>query len=275
MEATPEGTNSNSLESFDPNKNYDEDILAQQREIEKEIAATQSMISQLYTFEEIVDEYSQEDAIYRHKIEDLKSRFKNLRKTRGDGNCFFRAFGFAYLETLLTNTKEYKRFFEIAQKSKDELISLGFPQFTLEDFHDTFMDVVKMVEKPGTSDALVEAFNDGGLSDYFVVYLRLLVSGHLQQNADSYIYFIDGERSVKEFCSQEVEPMGKESDHIHIVCLTKALQVPICVEYMDREGDKCNSIIFNPFEGSDDSAEAAPAFTLLYRPGHYDIIYPL
>ena len=29
------------------------------------------------------------------------------------------------------------RFFDIAQKSKDELVSLGFPQFTLEDFHDT------------------------------------------------------------------------------------------------------------------------------------------
>ena len=72
--------------------------------------------------------------------------------------------------------------------------------------------------------------------------------------------------------------MGKESDHIHIVSLTKALQVPICVEYMDREGDKCNSFTFNPFEDSADSANtatAAPVFTLLYRPGHYDILYPL
>lgn len=29
------------------------------------------------------------------------------------------------------------RFKEIASKSKDELVSLGFPQFTIEDFHDT------------------------------------------------------------------------------------------------------------------------------------------
>ncbi|GFO48669.1 ubiquitin thioesterase [Plakobranchus ocellatus] len=261
--------------SFDPSKNYDEDTLAQQREIEKEIAASQAMVSQLHTFDEIVEEYSQEDAIYRQKIEDLKSRFKNLRKTRGDGNCFYRAFGFAYLEKLLNDGKEYKRFLDIAQKSKDELIGLGFPQFTLEDFHDTFMDVVKMVENPGTVDGLFQAFNDAGLSDYFVVYLRLLVSGHLQQNADSYVYFIDGERSVKEFCSQEVEPMGKESDHIHIVSLTKALQIAICVEYMDREGEKCNSFKFNPFESLADDTDTAPAFTLLYRPGHYDILYPL
>ena len=29
------------------------------------------------------------------------------------------------------------RFKEVVTKSKDELIGLGFPQFTLEDFHET------------------------------------------------------------------------------------------------------------------------------------------
>lgn len=29
------------------------------------------------------------------------------------------------------------RFQEIASKSRDELINLGFPKFTLEDFHET------------------------------------------------------------------------------------------------------------------------------------------
>ena len=29
------------------------------------------------------------------------------------------------------------RFKNIAAKSKDDLVSLGFPQFTIEDFHDT------------------------------------------------------------------------------------------------------------------------------------------
>ena len=33
------------------------------------------------------------------------------------------------------------RFFETAQKSKDELIGLGYPKFTLEDFHDTVSTV--------------------------------------------------------------------------------------------------------------------------------------
>ncbi|BFZ12173.1 hypothetical protein BsWGS_15212 [Bradybaena similaris] len=260
--------------SYDPERNYDEDTMAQQRIIEKEIAESQALISKLFTFDEIVEEYSNEDSVYRHKIENLKARYKNMRKTRGDGNCFFRAFGFGYLETLLQDPEGYKSFVEIVQKSKDVLVSLGFPQFTLEDFYDTFVDIVKQVEAPGTVEKLLETFNDQGLSDYFVVYLRLLVSGHLQACEESYIHFIDGERTVKQFCSQEVEPMGKESDHIHIVALTKALQVPICVEYMDREGLTCNAFNFNPNEATDQAAPK-PALTLLYRPGHYDILYPL
>ncbi|XP_059169803.1 ubiquitin thioesterase OTUB1-like [Physella acuta] len=259
--------------NYDPEKNYDEDTMAQQREIEKEIAESQPLISAHFTFDGIIEEYTREDAVYRHKIEDLKKRYANMRKTRGDGNCFFRAFGFAYLETLLKDTADYQRFLGIAEKSKDELIALGFPQFTLEDFYDTFIDIVKQVENPGTVEKLLETFNDQGLSDYFVVYLRLLVSGYLQKNEDEYIPFIDGERTVKQFCMQEVEPMGKESDHIHAVALTKALQVPICIEYMDREGDKCNSFIFNPSDAAD-APTPKPALTLLYRPGHFDILYP-
>lgn len=32
-----------------------------------------------------------------------------MRRTRGDGNCFYRAFGFAYLEQLLNDKEELAR----------------------------------------------------------------------------------------------------------------------------------------------------------------------
>jgi len=254
--------------SYDPNKNYDEDVLAQQRAIEKEIAENQNLVGSVLTFDNIVEDYAKEDSVYRHKFEDLKTRYKNIRKVRGDGNCFFRAFGFGYLEHLLSHIEEFERFLDIAQKSKDELVALGFPQFTLEDFHDTFMEIVRQAKSPGSVEKLVESFNDSGFSDYFVVYLRLMVSGELQKNEDNYIHFIDGGRTVKEFCGQEVEPMGRESDHIHIVALARAAQVAIGVEYMDRDGDKCNLLTFSPGD-----TEVKPSICLLYRPGHYDVLY--
>ena len=37
------------------------------------------------------------------------SKYCRLRRTRGDGNCFFRAFAFAYLETLLEDHSDLPR----------------------------------------------------------------------------------------------------------------------------------------------------------------------
>lgn len=40
---------------------------------------------------------------------DLSSKYTKIRQIRGDGNCFFRAFGFAYLEYLLKNRTEVEK----------------------------------------------------------------------------------------------------------------------------------------------------------------------
>jgi ubiquitin thioesterase protein OTUB1 len=66
---------------------------------------------------------------------------------------------------------------------------------------------------------------------------------------------------------QEVEPMYKESDHIHIIALSAALNVGVRVRYMDR-GEAAEVIAHDFPEG------IHPAVHLLYRPGHYDILYP-
>lgn len=66
---------------------------------------------------------------------------------------------------------------------------------------------------------------------------------------------------------QEVEPMYKESDHIHIIALSTALSVGVRVRYMDRGGE--SEVIAHDFP---DGVE--PSVHLLYRPGHYDILYP-
>lgn len=157
------------------------------------------------------------------------------------------------------------------------------------------MDLIELCEKQPSLQELLNSFNDQNVSDYVVVYLRLLTSGYLQREHAFFQHFIEGGRSVKEFCQQvplfllsrtslnlinserspnvvvffvskEVEPMSKESDHIHIIALAQALNVSILVEYMDRgEGGTVNHHVFP--EGGD------PRIFLLYRPGHYDILY--
>ena len=47
-----------------------------------------------------------------------------------------------------------------------------------------------------------QTFQDQGMSDYLVCYIRILTSGYLQSNSEFYGAFVEGGRTVKEYCSQ-------------------------------------------------------------------------
>jgi ubiquitin thioesterase protein OTUB1 len=70
------------------------------------------------------------------------------------------------------------------------------------------MEVLSQVGKPASPEGderaaeLHRVFNDQGLSDYVVVYLRLITSGQLQRESAFYEHFIEGDRSISDFCHQ-------------------------------------------------------------------------
>jgi len=67
--------------------------------------------------------------------------------------------------------------------------------------------------------------------------------------------------------------MGRESDHIHIATLTTSTNVPVRVEYVDRGAVATdhNQLCVNHHDFPDDTSP--PKICLIYRPGHYDILY--
>jgi len=69
--------------------------------------------------------------------------------------------------------------------------------------------------------------------------------------------------------------MGRESDHIHIATLTTSTNVPVRVEYVDRgaavTSDHNSELPVNHHDFPDNSQP--PKICLIYRPGHYDILY--
>ncbi|KAJ8922477.1 hypothetical protein NQ315_007505 [Exocentrus adspersus] len=125
-----------------PQINQDELILAQQRQIEKEISESTALVGDQEPIISLNNEYST-DTVYQEKVKDLASKYKSIRKTRPDGNCFFRAFSYANIERLLDNKDEFNDFYKLAEDSKEVLVQLGFQQFTVEDFYDTYMEVLK------------------------------------------------------------------------------------------------------------------------------------
>ena len=46
-------------------------------------------------------EYRQGSSVFVEKIRILEGLYGSMRRTRGDGNCFFRSFMFAYMEGLV------------------------------------------------------------------------------------------------------------------------------------------------------------------------------
>lgn len=250
-------------------ENVDVAIIEQVRDIEKEIASSFPLVNAQENIDVLKRDYADADDVYQTKLNDLFARYSHVRRTRGDGNCFYRSYGFKILEACLNDLKLLEKIHEKAVSTKDDLIKLGYSAYTVEDFLETFLEILGVVKKGQNLDDLVQVYNDQGYSDYLVVFLRLMVSCYLQLNEDFYCAFIEGHTSMKEFCSQQVEPMAIESDHIHIIALTNAINITVQVEYMDRGGDerKVNSHRF-PDDGS------TPTIYLLYRPGHYDILYP-
>lgn len=106
-----------------------------------QISETIPLVGELEELSSLEKEYN-EDPVYLLKVKDLSSKYKYIRRTRPDGNCFFRAFSYAYLEHLLTDKSEYNKFYEIAKNSKEILVALGFSQFTVEDFYETVSFVI-------------------------------------------------------------------------------------------------------------------------------------
>jgi ubiquitin thioesterase protein OTUB1 len=88
----------------------------------------------------------------------------------------------------------------------------------------------------------------------------------------------DGLPDMKLFCEHHVEPINKEADHLVITALARAVGADLQVAYLDLSGKEEPSglvpVDFHSFSTTTpDALNPAPRLTLLYRPGHYDILH--
>ncbi|XP_065322324.1 ubiquitin thioesterase OTUB1-like isoform X2 [Gordionus sp. m RMFG-2023] len=267
---------------------HDENILTYQKRLEEEIASTYKLIGEKQKFEDIFKDYDN-DPLYIEKLKELSNKYAFIRRVRGDGNCFFRAFAFSYFEYLSNHKLQIDKFLSVCKDYKSQLINSGTSDYILEDFYQSVETSLISIRDNLPEGNLDEIFNDDGLSNYIVIYLRLITSRYLINNADFFQNFIEGYDNVENFCAQEVEVMNRESDHIHILALSSALSATILIEYLDRnlnpnnadndvDNSSSNQISIKSSNqhtfGSDGNDDSPSQIYLLYKPGHYDIIYP-
>lgn len=125
---------------------------------------------------------------------------------------------------------------------------------------------LKEATPPAEDPIVTQFFSSAGVCDYLTVFLRILTAAELVKNSEFYSNFLGTEdQSISEFIKLEVEPMGKEADHVQIIALATAMGFGVTVVYMDR-GDTVSEHQFPEESGG-------YFITLLYRPGHYDVVY--
>ncbi|KAH9698371.1 OVARIAN TUMOR DOMAIN-containing deubiquitinating enzyme 1 [Citrus sinensis] len=257
---------------FDDWSNFeDEDIMQQQSDIKAEEAQKVPFVADKEPLSALASEYQSGSPILLEKIKVLGEQYAAIRRTRGDGNCFFRSFMFSYLEHILASQDqaEVDRIKAKVEECRRTLQSLGHADFTFEDFFALFLEQLDNVLQGNEFS------------------IRFVTSGEIRKRSEFFEPFILGltNATVEQFCKSSVEPMGEESDHVHITALSDALGVPIRVVYLDRSscdsgGASVNHHDFIPTPGDCPNATSGstettiPFITLLYRPGHYDILYP-
>lgn len=130
-------------------ENTDLQTLEQQKAIQKDINDSQPLISEHLAINGLMDMYK--DATlpgFVPGVKYLDKTFSTMRKVRGDGNCFYRAFLFGYLDILVklyeqgddtsieSAKSERDRVLSIAKNSMSELVATGYNEFAIETFYD-------------------------------------------------------------------------------------------------------------------------------------------
>ncbi|KAF6139797.1 hypothetical protein GIB67_022879 [Kingdonia uniflora] len=301
--------------------NYrDDEVMQQHNAIQAVEAGKLPYVGDKEPLSALAAEYQSGSPVLLEKIKVLGQNYAAIRRTRGDGNCFFRCFMFSYLEHIMESQDktEVDRIKENVEQCKKTLQGLGYADFTFEDFfteenrdlgsllyeekeiteHDLEMNylvnkTIFLQLKPTAifdtiHDELVSRSRDQSVSDYVVMFFRFVTSGEIRRRSEFFEPFIMGlsNTTVEKFCKASVEPMGEESDHVHITALSDTLGVPIRVMYLDRSSSDSGTVSINHHDfipaisdppvatNSDSVSVVEPFITLLYRPGHYDILYP-
>jgi ubiquitin thioesterase protein OTUB1 len=246
-------------------------IQAQAAGISTDIEKTQAIISEKQSPSVLMDEYK-DNTSFHANITTLCGLYTGMRKSRGDGNCFYRSYLFSLLETFSPETisergkEDYEALHAKLKSTTDRLSALGYSSYTCEDFIDSFIEVLEGTRGGGVS--YLESFFADKMQDLYVITAaRMVTSLYIQENPDQFQPFIEAASgvSVKQFCTSDVEAVNVEVDHLQILALTSFINIGVRIEYLDQSSTSLHHHDFP--EGVE------PSVHVVYRPGHYDILY--
>lgn len=194
------------------------------------------------------------------------------------------AIAFAYFEKLIDLGDQAQIEGEVAR-----LMSLGhmisniggyeYHEDFAEEAHNLLREIAVNVANPGLARViLLQRFNDSSVEANIIYYFRILAATYLKANAAIYDDFAADFGGIASYCSQAIDIVNREIEHLGIVGLANLLLKPIDfvleIAYLDRSpGSQVNRYRFPEEANQQDPAVLGPTLYLLYRPDHYDILY--
>eukprot|EP01084_Bolivina_argentea_P246683 412799_1 len=210
------------------------------------------------------------------------NKHSSYRQMRRDGNCFYRAFLLGLFETI-EKTKNLTLLTKVSENVMTSLhrcLKFGYEAFTIEDFYYAFLDELQFYQRKLESgndeykaqdrmgNTAIQRMSNSSHAQYLIFWARMLASLHMRENEKEFAPFIPQDKGgFLSWLRSDVEALKSEADHLQTVALSKSIGVPItiyCLENIEKGGPQLVNTIEN---------EKYSAYDLLFRPGHYDVLY--
>lgn len=226
---------------------------------------------------------------HQRKVSELIQRgYKYVRRVRGDGNCFYRSVGFAWLEALATRAAHgmaatglfidwppASRFGDLAREYQElhQIVSTLMQQ-----------DLPKREAAEHGLGVLARLLGDVRFDLCVTVFVRLLVARFLEGNPqDSRLSSVQKEDrqtlsavvaaqygSVENFLHTQVLPLGQEAEGVAIAIAVRQLCMWMRILQLDSSPGAIPDYVY-PSEDYD--SPLGIRICLLFRPGHYELLY--
>lgn len=271
----------------------DDAITAQQNAILDGIVASQPLVGEREPVAALAAEYA-DNPSFGPKLGELGARFAAVRRVRGDGNCFYRAVLVGLGEALVlagvrrgggggppgagapgasAAQRTYDALQAHAAAALDRLVAAGYSSETTGDFLLAYRTWLDGLGAPGATvdGAALAPLRVPNDSFYLIYAPRLFAATHMKEHADDFLPYILGTTeclTVDEYCKSTVETASADVDAVPMMALAADLGIALRIAYLDGAPGPLTFV---------NVPDAPPpgAFTLdvLYRPGHYDVVY--
>jgi hypothetical protein len=209
---------------------------------------------------------------YSKSIKEITNKYKFIRKVRRDGNCFYRSFIYRLFEHICM--KNNKELFEYIKKkitnAKDLIQNNGYDWTFIQDFYNIFNNqfntAFNSLQSKGVSvrDYLDTLFSDKEAGNYLIYFIRFCIAAYLKENSFLYEVYVD--MPFQNWITNEVEAIDHEADQIQIMACVNYFDIGVRIEYLNPNK---NEVVKFP----EDKPDKDIFITVLFTPGHYDILY--